>query len=386
MRITVEKNLKFADQPKPLTQNEAREEFPPRERRKTLEAEVSFPRALPNEDEPQIDLKVRRDARLVRAFGTKVDRGGQELDLRVARYPIGVHAFPPGMEIQEVAKVGEREPVVKSLLTEGLVPEHLDFNITPQELPRELRTPPFFEAFPGARREKTGFQATTVFPPENRFVFNDTNYPWSTCGRVDTPLGSGSGVMVGPRHLLTCSHVIQWLGDGSAGWVRFRPSFFNGSAPFGEAWGTRVYFAMKVSGPTIDFVEGMYDYVCVVLNTRIGDLTGWMGAKGYTDSWDGGSFWSHIGYPGDLTASMRPTFQGSIPLDGAWWQFDSNEAMSHRGDVWPGQSGGPFFGWWSGQSYPSVVAVQSSQNASENNASGGQTMVNQILNARSYHP
>jgi hypothetical protein len=186
--------------------------------------------------------------------------------------------------------------------------------------------------------------------------------------------------------MLTVSHVIQWLSGGGAGWVRFRPMVFDGSAPFGEAWGTWVYYKSKVTGPTIDWFEGQYDYVCVVLNNNIGNLTGWMGARGYTDAWDGGNYWSHIGYPGDLTGGNRPTFEGSISLDGSFWQFDSHEAMSHRGDVWPGQSGGPFFGWWSGDVGPRAVAVQSSQNSSENNASGGQDLVDLIIRARNDHP
>jgi hypothetical protein len=123
-----------------------------------------------------------------------------------------------------------------------------------------------------------------------------------------------------------------------------------------------------------------------VLNWNIGNLTGWMGARGYTDSWDGGNYWSHIGYPGDLTSGNRPTFEGGISLDGQFWQFDSHEAMAHRGDVWPGQSGGPFFGWWSGDVGPRAVAVQSSQNSSQNNASGGQDMVDLIIRARNDHP
>ena len=83
----------------------------------------------------------------------------------------------------------------------------------------------------------------------------------------------------------------------------------------------------------------MYDYVVVVLNNRIGNITGWMGSRGYTDSWDGGTFWADIGYPGDLSAGNRPSFENGIALDSAWWQLDSHEAMAHRGDVWPGQSG-----------------------------------------------
>jgi hypothetical protein len=98
-----------------------------------------------------------------------------------------------------------------------------------------------------------------------------------------------------------------------------------------------------------------------------------MGSRGYTDSWDGGRYWAHIGYPGDLTGGNRPTFENSIALDG-------------DGDVWPGQSGGPFFGWWSGDAGPRVVAVQSSHNSSQNNASGGQDMVDLVIRARNEHP
>ncbi|HKR62428.1 MAG TPA: hypothetical protein VJZ00_01750 [Thermoanaerobaculia bacterium] len=386
MRITTEKNLRFADQPNPLLPNEVREKLPSRKRKKDPGlTEVTFSRALPTEA-AKVDVKAQRDDQMSRSMAGRVERSAERLDIRIANFPLGVHAFPPGMKVKEIERAGEKERVRESLRTDGFLPDHLDFNALPAELPAELRTPPFFEAYPQGRGGKAGFQATTIFPPDNRVVFNDTAYPWSTCGRVDTPLGSGSGVMVGPRHLLTVSHVIQWNGDGSAGWVRFRPSFFNGSAPFGEAWGVTTYFSMKVSGPTIDWIEAMYDYVCVVLDRPIGNSTGWMGAKGYSDSWDGGAYWSHIGYPADLTAANRPTFQGGIALDGAWWELDANEAISHRADVWPGQSGGPLFGWWSGESYPSAVAVQSSQNSSENNASGGQTMVNLILRARGEHP
>ena len=53
----------------------------------------------------------------------------------------------------------------------------------------------------------------------------------------------------------------------------------------------------------------------VVLDRRIGDITGWMGSRTYDDSWDGGNYWSHIGYPGDISGGSRPTFQGNFPRD-----------------------------------------------------------------------
>src|SRR3546814_9393179 len=97
-----------------------------------------------------------------------------------------------------------------------------------------------------------------------------------------------------------------WGRGNTAGWVRFRPSFFDGNAPFGEAWATRWYAFRKVTGPTIDSTEAREDYVVLVLDRRIGETCGWLGSRTYSDSWDGGSYWRHIGYPGDLAGGQRP--------------------------------------------------------------------------------
>ena len=118
----------------------------------------------------------------------------------------------------------------------------------------------------------------------------------------------------------------------------------------------------------------------------MGAITGWMGSRTYDDSWDGGIYWSHIGYPGDLNSGTRPSFEGSISLNGDDNQPETNQAIYHLGDVWPGQSGGPFFGWWSGEPWPRVVGDQSWQNASTNGASGGSYMVDMVIRARTDFP
>jgi len=308
-----------------------------------------------------------------------------KVDLQIRGSIIGQHSFPPAIKTLRLA-AGRTlmDPGANAQVLSAYAPDHLDLRTIPQKLGKKLAAPPRIDAL---RKLKKGEnQATTVFNPENRYIFNDTAYPWSSAGRVDTPNGTGSGVMIGPRHLLTCSHVIQWLPGNTAGWVKFTPSYFNGSAPFGIAWGTLIYWdAVKVTPPTISWSEGQHDYVCVVLDRRIGDLTGWMGSRGYTDSWDGGQYWSHIGYPGDLSSSERPSFEGSIALDGTS-QPDEHQNILHRGDVWPGQSGGPFFGWWSGDVGPRAVSVQSWQNSSDNGASGGQHMVDLVIRARNENP
>jgi V8-like Glu-specific endopeptidase len=373
-----EKNLSFRDQPTPMLAKDVRRKVKTRKALKKLE-EVSL----------EVPLVVAGHAGTEARVEIGRTRGAaRELKLTIDNFRVGQRVFPPAVPTKGIKMLGNKSRAFnKALEIKGELPDHLTLKAEPARLRKELETPRRLSGVvAGKDLEEMGNEATTIFLPDNRRVFSDTSFPWCTFGRVDTPLGQSSGVMVGPRHLLTVSHAIQWNSNGTAGWVRFRPSFFNGSAPFGEAWGTRVYYKHKVTGPTINWIEGMYDYVCVVLGTRMGNLTGWIGSRGYTDAWDGNAYWSHIGYPGDLTGGNRPTFQRSISLDGAWWQFDSHEAMSHRGDVWPGQSGGPFFGWWSGEAWPRAVAVQSSQNSSENNASGGQDMVDLIIKARNEHP
>ena len=257
----------------------------------------------------------------------------------------------------------------------GFVPENLELSLRPA-----LKA----ERFQRIRLDATRGRKvpTTVFPPDNRMVFQDTSYPWCTTGLVETNRGSGSGTMIGPRHLLTVSHVIDWTAPPgfAADWVRFTPSYFDGSAPFGQSYGTNIYWYVQEDGDGfISGNEGLFDYVVVVLDRRLGEQTGWMGARGYDDDWDSLAAWSHIGYPADLNSGQRPTFQGGFVMDGT--DADAQEIL-HHADVFPGQSGGPMFGWWSGDVGPRVVAVQSWQNGTDNGASGSMDLRDLVALAR----
>lgn len=327
--------------------------------------------------------------------GAQIHRDGERdadvnayrVRLRIANQMAGALIEPPNVKIERF--IDDHDPTEANGLDLGfdaMAPDHLPI----RPLPRRV------EALDLALRRRLGdekvrdeeriYEATTIFGADNRYTFRDTAYPWSTAGRVTSALGAASGVMVGPRHLLTCSHVVQWLPGNTAGWIRFAPSYYDGAEPFGVAWGTRIFWeGQKVFGPTISRDEAQHDYVCVVLDRRIGDITGWMGSKSWRDTWDGKSIWSHIGYPGDL-GGQRPSFQGGIAMDGSFWDREVHTRVFHKADVWPGQSGGPFFGWWAGETGPRVVADQSAHNSSENIASGGAHMVNCIIRARNEHP
>jgi V8-like Glu-specific endopeptidase len=318
--------------------------------------------------EPQVKTRLER-----------IDRGDGhphwEVIVEVDGARAGGRALPPPLQGQ--ATTIEKRRISEDELAQYLtsyVPDHLGFNATPHEQLKSLKT---IRAAVSNRRV-----ATTVFGTDNRLTFQDTTYPWSTIGLVQTNRGSGSGVMIGPRHLLTVSHVIDWTAPPgfAADWVRFTPSFFDGNAPFGEAYGAHIYWYVQEDGDGfITGDEGNFDYVVVVLDRRLGETTGWMGARGYDDDWDSLAVWSHMGYPADLNSGQRPTWQGGFRIDGT--DADA-QSILHQADVFPGQSGGPVFGFWSGDVGPRAVAVQSWQTSANNGASGSMDMRDLVALAR----
>jgi V8-like Glu-specific endopeptidase len=354
--------------PDPIPFKEIDEIFEPRGPRS--EAPISLERRfqIAADREPKISTRLER-----------IDRGDGrphwQIIVEVDGVRAGGRALPPAMS-GKPTRVGKRQISEEELgerLT-GFVPEHLGFSATPREQVKPLLT-----IRPPVRNRRI---ATTVFGTDNRRAFRDTDYPWSTIGLVQTNRGSGSGVMIGPRHLLTVSHVIDWTAPTgfAADWVRFTPSFYDGDAPFGEAYGIHIYWYLKEDGDGfITGDEGNFDYVVVVLDRRLGDTTGWMGARGYDDDWDDLAVWSHMGYPTDLNSGQRPTWQGGFLIDGT--DADA-QSILHQADVFPGQSGGPVFGFWTGDVGPRAVAVQSWQTSANNGASGSMDMRDLVARAR----
>ena len=358
MRIRLEQNPSLEGQPQPLLAGEVLDRVARRPARKVLLGEaLELGHLIPDPRLLEADLEEK----------TIEPQGFLSAEE-------ALEAFPPRLRAQEVDLLDSAEGQSVSLETEAHEPDHLAVSPTPSA----------GSGFPGPSPVST---RASAHPPntENRRILQDTSYPWSCCGRVDSPVGFASGVMVGPRHLLTVRNAIGWAPNGRAGWLRFRPSFFNGRAPFGEAWGQVVLHKNKSRDSALPRLEDRYDYVCVVLDWRIGNLTGWMGSRSYAECWDGGAFWSHVGYPGDLTGGNRPIFQGAIALDGAVAPSrDPRGSLST--EVRPGQGGGPFFGWWAGEKGPRAVAVQSGRGAAAHRATGGQDMVHLILEGRRRWP
>jgi V8-like Glu-specific endopeptidase len=323
--------------------------------------------AVAAEEEPRVTTRLERIERDGQsAWDVVVEIDGAKVERSLPR-PLKGDGIP--FETRQISEERLAEAIT------AFIPDHLGFSARPLDQVKSVKT---IHKLAGRERRV----ATTVFGTDNRRTFRDLAYPWSTVGLVQTNRGSGSGVMIGPRHLLTVSHVIDWTAPPgfAADWVRFTPSYFDGSAPFGEAYGQHIYWYVQEDGDGfISGNEGNFDYVVVVLDRRLSDLTGHMGARGYDDDWDKLAAWSHMGYPVDLNGGQRPTWQGNFQVDGT---DDPAQSMQHQADVFPGQSGGPVFGFWDGDVGPRAIAVQSWQTTTTNGASGGMDLRDLVARAR----
>lgn len=210
----------------------------------------------------------------------------------------------------------------------------------------------------GPMRRHNGVQMEPyygVFGADDRTVYYPSSYPWRCIGRIFTWTNWaggggwdwwGSGVLVGPRHVLTAGHVCPW---GANSWaMKFVPSYWNGAPLAGS--GALSYASDYRGWDTNDTVAGN-DYAILRLYDPIGSWLGWMGTKTYDSGWNGGNYWTLAGYPAAIAGGERPSDQSGIPVldtDGA----DGNSVeIEHHGDATGGDSGGPFFGFWNDGPY-----------------------------------
>ena len=343
---------------------------------------------------PKFEVHVASfDRRLAAKTGQKRDyklasnRG--KVDLLYRTNKIGERVLRPNIKTIPVKK-GKVKHVN---MVSGFRPEHLDKRPVPSKLPKELELPKRLWQRKRGVRDNLG-EPTTIFAPDTRYTFSDTSFPWSTCGRVEVAGSWGSGVMVGPRHVMTASHVVNWGPNNTAGWLKFTPMYLDGDEPFGSAYATTIYWWNKADGSDgINSLESAFDYVICVLDTRLGDITGWMGSREYSSSWNGGAYWAHVGYPGDMASGLRPAFHGGGVMDETSSLSTLGRdsfVIKHKNDVWPGQSGGPYYGWWENQPWPEAVSSQSAQNwgsaGGPNTCGGGRALPELINFARSDHP
>ena len=208
----------------------------------------------------------------IAAFSRRKSQTTWRVDLQ-AKAPVETRfSLAPRAEERIVTRaIRNRARKVREL--EPVRPAWIDQRFVPQAVPRTARR----------RLVHRGAEVDPliIFPPDGRRVYNDPTYPWRCVGRI-TSNGPprGSGVLIGPRHVLTASHVINWSNPGCT----FRAHQFDNSN-LGSSFATSIWHYEKLSDVDSENVEE--DYVVIVLNSKLGDQLGFLGAKEYDDDWDG---------------------------------------------------------------------------------------------------
>ena len=212
-------------------------------------------------------------------------------------------------------------------------------------------------SLPGVPKKKLWHHGAEIDPlfvwgSDDRRSYSDTRYPWRCVYRIlMTGGGGGSGVIVGPRHVLTASHIVDWQNNG-VGTVEVHRA---GPSTLAITAITRVWYYTKVTGDTVGYSEVDEDYAVLITASQIGSDVGWLGVRTYDSAWDDEPFWRNIGYPVDVRGGMFPIHQSGKELDEDEWDFGPARSMTTSADAMPGQSGSPLFGFWSDGPY--VVAV-----------------------------
>jgi V8-like Glu-specific endopeptidase len=223
-----------------------------------------------------------------------------------------------------------------------------------------------------------------IWGADDRRIYNDTSYPWGCVCRILTSDGRvGSGVLVGSRHVLTASHVVDWSGAAETIEVHRAGGTVAATARATAVW----YFTQITGSPGASTVDE--DYAVLVTDQRLGDRFGWMGWRTYDSGWDDEPYWWNIGYPTDVANGLLPVWQRNTSLDEDEFDYGSGRAMTTSADMMRGQSGSPMFGFWSDGPY--VVAVASAMgnifaSGDENWCSGGSDLTSLIHQARSGDP
>ena len=294
---------------------------------------------------------------------------------------------PPRPKHHTIKRKKQGEP--RARVTAAGLPKTLDITAAPEGAHKR----------PRLRAGNQPVDPLYIYPPDNRYAFTDTTYPWRACGRVVTPTAQGSGCIVGPRHILTASHVVDWtVTNGDIGWLRFEADYNNGNT-FQPSYALVTYdYEQLPNGPQGEY-DVAEDYVVCVMDRRIGDELGWLGSKTYDDSWDGGAYWDHVGYPNDIGGGSEPVFEGGFSIANSWspgfFETGSGLDMETFTSLTHGDSGGPIFGFWSDG--PHVVGVVSAQGTLDpvitdpssrtaNWVAGGSEMPDLILQAQGDYP
>lgn len=221
------------------------------------------------------------------------------------------------LEVQNDDEMYFTQPIQPSV-----APEEISFvyNGTPKQLPCEqLLYEKILNVMSPSKDERKRVRETTVWP--HRFYgqlslyFKEGEY-------------QGSGVLVGPQHMLTSAHNVYNLKTNEfIKGVKARFALNKDQAPYGEVAGVRVYIDQRY----IHSGDRQYDFALIVLDKPVGYKIGSVGLMSLPDNKIIGQKISITGYPSDKGGKQMWTTQSKVK------SVDSNSITCLEN--MPGQNG-----------------------------------------------
>jgi V8-like Glu-specific endopeptidase len=181
-----------------------------------------------------------------------------------------------------------------------------------------------------------GPERQKVFKPDDRFPVLDTSaWPWRAACRVysifpDDLAAVGSGIFVGPRHVLTAGHVVyDDLDGGLADFVEVAPGYDYGYEPYGYARAIDI----RVFRGWEEDEDFDYDLALITLGRNLGN--GWLEVASLPDEEILAGETTTAGYPSDV-GGTEAMYAAVGPID----EVDEQTLyFAGQLDVYFGQSG-----------------------------------------------
>lgn len=191
-----------------------------------------------------------------------------------------------------------------------------------------------------------------IFGPDDRREILPFGFPWQCIGRVVSRIAgkffmAGSAVLVGPRHVLTASHLLPWNRTSVS--VEFTAGFYDGQSILGP--GAASFATEALAWKALTQVSA-YDMVVIRLTNPLGNMFGFWGTMAYQKAFNDKPMWNRLGYPalllrnGQWVSNTGPKSlaQSNIAVLETDSDGDAME-LKHHGDVTEGDSGGPLMGF-----------------------------------------
>lgn len=220
---------------------------------------------------------------------------------------------------------------------------------------------------------------------DNRVLWTDKNYPFSAMGKIQWSNGVYcSGTLIGPRHVATAKHCAPLDGQGVS--LRFMPAFYDGESFPGAYVTTIIHLpGYSVNDPNPDSCDIKEDWAVFILDQRLGESRGYLGARVVDSSIIGTPNLIHLGYPGDLANGQRPYRQEGITIQN---RFDcgSTGGLVTNADCAGGQSGGAIWVPPDANGNRFQLGVLSAASVVESVFAGGNNWLNGVIYARENWP